>query len=64
VSVFRLVLGLAFLALGLVSVLGRDRIVARHRARGKAHPQPPMLWLVLGGLYLLIGVFWLVTAFV
>ena len=63
-SVFRLVLGLAFLALGLVSLLGRDRIVARHKTRGRRHPQPPMLWLIMGGLYILIGVIWVITALV
>jgi hypothetical protein len=62
-SVFRLVLGVAFLALGVASVLGRDRIVGRHRARRRRNPQPPMLWLVRGGLYTLIGVFLVITAF-
>lgn len=61
-SIFRLVLGMAFLALGLASILGRDRIVARRRARGRRNPHPPTLWLVLGGLYALLGVIWVITA--
>ena len=58
----RLVLGVAFLTLGLVTTVGRERIAGRHRARGRRNPQPSTVWLVLGGLDALIGVFWIVTA--
>jgi hypothetical protein len=63
VSVFRLILGIAFLALGSVTLLARDRIVARHRSHNVARRQPAMLWIVMGGLYLLIGAVWLAAAF-
>lgn len=63
-SVWRLSLGIIWLGFGLLCILGRHRINARHvRLRGPA-AQPPMLWVVLGSLYALVGVMWLIAAFV
>jgi hypothetical protein len=64
VFVLRLVVGLIFLVFGLFTVLARNRIVARQTARGIARPQPAMLWIVMGGPFILLGVVWLAAAFV
>lgn len=63
-SVWRLILGLVFLTLGAVCIVFRDRIKARHvRIRGHL-AQPPMVWTVLGSIYALVGVVWLISAFI
>ena len=63
VSTLRFVLGLLSLTLDSSRCSGATESSRGTRALGKARPQPPMLWLVLGGLYILIGVVWLAAAF-
>lgn len=62
-KIFDLVLGLVWLGLGLFYILGRDRISARQVRRLGRAGRPPMLWIVFGLIYMLIGVVWLVSAF-
>ena len=51
----QLVVGILTLGLGAFLILGREAIVARQRARLPV-AQPAMLWIVLGGLLVLVGV--------
>jgi hypothetical protein len=61
---FRLILGLGFLIAGLLHIVGRDRIHARGVGRQGRLAQSPMLWLVLGSMFVLIGLCWLASAIV
>lgn len=57
---FRLILGIAFLALGLFWLLARDRIKYDPNRPGSIHPT---LSAMIGPAWLLIGVAWLIAAF-
>jgi hypothetical protein len=62
--VAHLFVGLAALAVGVVCAGGREPIVARQRQRLTDRPtQAPMLYLVLGGLLILVGLTQIVLAF-
>jgi hypothetical protein len=63
VSWLRLIVGIAWFALGAVYVLGRHRIEARHVRRLGRLAQGSTVWAVLGSIYLLLGALWLVMAF-
>ena len=56
IRLLQLVVGILTLGLGLFMILRREAIVSRQRAR-LSSAQPAMLWLVLGGLLALVGVF-------
>jgi hypothetical protein len=48
-------------AVGSFMLIRRDQIVARH-TRISDHAQPPMLWIALGGMLTLSGLFELIAA--
>jgi hypothetical protein len=63
VSVVHLVIGIALLAVGGACVLGRNRIVARHRARSNGRVvQSPTLYLGMGVIAVLAGLVQVVLA--
>ncbi len=65
VSVAHFVIGLAALAVGLLSVARREAIVARlQRRSGGRRVQSSSAYLVMGGLLLLVGVSQIILAFV
>jgi hypothetical protein len=57
----RLGLGVFWLVLGTVCVLGRERIAAKQTARRP--PQSPAVWKLLGWGWIVIGAIWLTSAF-
>lgn len=61
---FHLILGLLFGGFGMFLLVNRERIPQRQAARGISRPRVPMAWTVLGGLLVLVGLLWLITAFV
>jgi uncharacterized membrane protein HdeD (DUF308 family) len=65
-SIWRLALGIALLALGLTYVLGRDKLQTRFEARSGDRPSltHPMLLTIVGWTNLLAGVTLIVSAFV
>ena len=62
-SIWRLVLGVLWLTLGLYFIVKREGIRARQAPRLGRLGQSPMLYLVLGGIYALLGALWITDAF-
>jgi hypothetical protein len=62
VSAGHLIPGIAWLVLGLVYFVFRDRIAGDRHSRGPG--RSPRFWRALGALYVLLGVLWLVDALV
>lgn len=63
-SVAHLLVGLAALAVGLICAVGHEPIVARQQQRVTDWPpQAAMLYLVLGGILIAVGMSQLVLAF-
>jgi hypothetical protein len=63
-NVFWLVLGPVLLVFGGVMIVNRDRIPTWQQARGMTRTQPPMLYIVLGGMLVLLGLLWLITGII
>ena len=63
-NIFWLVLGAIFLIFGGIMIGSRNRIPARHHARGMTRVHPPMLWIVLGGMIFILGVLWLIDGII
>jgi hypothetical protein len=63
VEIFRLVFGAVFFACGVSMILSRERVYVWQQSRGLAHPSVPMYWTVLGGLFALNGICWLIVGF-
>jgi hypothetical protein len=62
-EIFRFVFGAVFFAAGASVIVCRERIYLWQQRRGLAYPSVPMYWTVLGGLFALIGICWLVAGF-
>jgi hypothetical protein len=58
----QLVLGCLLLAGGVGLILGRHRIAARHRNAGSWQAGAPVLWVFVGSLLAINGIFQLVLA--
>jgi hypothetical protein len=52
----RLVLGCLLVTVGAGMILARARIAARHRGAGRWQAGSPVLWAVIGGLFVVSGV--------
>ena len=63
VEIFRFVFGSVFLACGVSAIVCRRSIYSWQQRRGLAYPSVPMYWTVLGGLFAVIGICWLVVGF-
>jgi hypothetical protein len=59
-NVFWLVLGPLFLVFGGAMIVNRERIPTWQQARGMTRTQSPMLYFVLGGMFGLLGMLWLI----
>jgi hypothetical protein len=59
-NVFWLVLGPVLLVFGLAMIVNRERIPTRQQARGMTRTQSPMLYIVLGGMFAVLGLLWLI----
>ncbi|HEY1775986.1 MAG TPA: hypothetical protein VGG41_07490 [Solirubrobacteraceae bacterium] len=63
-DVFWLVFGPVLLVFGAAMIVNRERIPTWQQARGMTRTQSPMLYVVLGGMFVLLGLLWLVDGII
>ena len=64
VNVFWLVFGPKLLVFGGALIVNRERIPTWQQARGMTRTQSPMLYIVLGGMFVLLGLLWLLIGII
>jgi hypothetical protein len=59
-----LVLGPVLLVVGVAMIVNRKRIPGWQQAQGMTRTQAPMLYVVLGGMFALLGLLWLIDGII
>jgi hypothetical protein len=63
-NVFWLAFGPVLLVFGGAMIVNRERIPMWQQARGITRTQSPMLYAVLGGMFVLLGSLWLIDGII